>query len=102
LTMSFERKPSKKTVEAMRIALGEAKDVGDDGLKALAIWRDFRWRLRMLDGTWETMVILVGEFIKRAEDELKSAAVKEQVLKRFEEMKTRLSEFNVEEDEDEL
>ena len=92
--------PSKKTIQAMKIALNTAAAKQDDKAVALKLWRDLRWRLKVLDGDYSDVISLISEFCERAKSELKSEETREAVLSRLTEMGMRLSEFNVEPEEE--
>lgn len=80
--------------------MGSAEDKLGDGPRALTIWKDFRWKLSTLDGSYAEVQALIQEFVDRCHQELKTPEVRDPVVQRFMEMHARLSEFTVEEDAD--
>ena len=89
------RAPSKKTVEAIKIALGVTSDKWGDKETAAQIWKDFRWRLKTIDGDYKAVQALLDEFTVKAEAQLKSAEIRSAVLEKFSQMRVRLDEFAV-------
>lgn len=97
--MSLGRRPSKSQVEAVKLALGSAEDKLGDRPRAMSIWKDFRWKLSTLDGSYTEVQALILSFVERCNQELKSAEIREPVVQRFMEMHARVTEFTVEEED---
>ena len=87
------RRPSAKTSQVIRRAVGASIDKKDDAERAVQIWKDFKWKLSILDrqSNTEKHVILIREFCERAKNELKSEEIRQAVLDRFTEMGVRLT-----------
>ncbi len=69
--------------------------------QVLAIWRSFRWRMKTLDGGYRDIQALCDEFIIRVQTEITHPELQAEVVKRFEQIRTRCSEFTTEFDSDE-
>jgi len=93
-------KPSKKTVEAYKLAIKSVQQKYADKAVALALWNAFRWRIKTLARSYDDIEKLIEEYSAMAEAQLKDQEVKDAVIRRFSEMRNRLAEFNVEKSDD--
>lgn len=98
--MSLGHRPSKKTIEAVK--LGLSGGIETDKGKALEIYRDFRWQLKIMeDRTYQAVEALIDLTIVRCQAELTTPEVRDPVVQRFSEMRSRTSEFTVKPDDTE-
>jgi hypothetical protein len=100
--MSLDRRPTKKTVEALRLALTATGDAWADKQAALEIWKGFRWQIKIMpERTYEGIEKLIDQAIDGCQTTLQTEEVKKPMIQRFTEMKNRISEFMVEPEENE-
>jgi len=95
------KSPSKKTIEAMKIALNTASAKQDDKARALKLWNDLRWRIKTLDGSYESLQNLICEFVARAEREIISEQIRGPIIDRLREMHGRLNDWTIDLDSEE-
>jgi hypothetical protein len=92
------KRPSKKTVEAVKLAVKVAQSKTTDAEVALQLWRDLRWKMQTTVGSYMEIDKLISEAEINARTNIVSSAVRDPVLKRLAEMRARVSEFTVEPD----
>jgi hypothetical protein len=93
--MNLQTRPHKngKATEAMRQAIMSASLKQEDKQKALAIWRDFKWKILTTTVTSDDILAMIGAAQERIRAEIVGNVLKEQLLERFELMKSRTDEL---------
>lgn len=87
--MSLENRPNRIRAGLVRHTL---KTIGDNE-RAFQLWKDFKWQATQLQGDYNALNELIGQFEERVKAEIVSLPVKTEVLNKFTVMKNRLSEF---------
>lgn len=66
--------------------------------KALRLWVDFKWALKIADHTYKSIAILAIKYAGRCDEEIPDRNIAGQAAEKYMQMAARCSEFDVEEE----